>query len=161
MKNKRNLNTKWLLLQNNQNADTTLLHSHDELTFLDFYTAIMLICIQMWYRVYQIWLIFNICMTWFKGFNKINILLKFLYDIGLSVWSCYKNTNFSVEIQSSWLFFKFPNHQLLQTHFDIQSRLHLACLASDLTHETKGGGRRADLVWMGVCRSSLQTATHF
>ena len=31
MKNKRNLNTKWLLLQNNQNADTTLLHSHDEL----------------------------------------------------------------------------------------------------------------------------------
>ena len=31
MKNKRNLNTKWLLLQNDQNADTTLLHSHDEL----------------------------------------------------------------------------------------------------------------------------------
>ena len=30
MKNKRNLNTKWLLLQNDQNADTTLLHSHDE-----------------------------------------------------------------------------------------------------------------------------------
>ena len=29
MKNKRNLNTKWLLLQNDQNADTTLLHSHD------------------------------------------------------------------------------------------------------------------------------------
>ena len=31
MKNKRNLNIKWLLLQNDQNADTTLLHSHDEL----------------------------------------------------------------------------------------------------------------------------------
>ena len=30
IKNKRNLNTKWLLLQNDQNADTTLLHSHDE-----------------------------------------------------------------------------------------------------------------------------------
>ena len=30
VKNKRNLNTKWLLLQNDQNADTTLLHSHDE-----------------------------------------------------------------------------------------------------------------------------------
>ena len=32
MKNKRNLNIKWLLLQNDQNADTTLLHSHDELS---------------------------------------------------------------------------------------------------------------------------------
>ena len=31
IKNKRNLNTKWLLLQNDQNTDTTLLHSHDEL----------------------------------------------------------------------------------------------------------------------------------
>ena len=31
MKNKRNLNTKCLLLQNDQNADTTLLHSHDEM----------------------------------------------------------------------------------------------------------------------------------
>ena len=31
MKNKRNLNTKWLLLQNDQNADTTLLHSHDDI----------------------------------------------------------------------------------------------------------------------------------
>ena len=31
IKNKRNLNTKWLLLQNDQNADTTLLHSHDDL----------------------------------------------------------------------------------------------------------------------------------
>ena len=31
MKNKRNLNTKWLLLQNDQNAETTLLHSHDEI----------------------------------------------------------------------------------------------------------------------------------
>ena len=30
MKNKRNLNTEWLLLQNDQNADTTLLHSHDD-----------------------------------------------------------------------------------------------------------------------------------
>ena len=30
-KNKRNLNIKWFLLQNDQNADTTLLHSHDEL----------------------------------------------------------------------------------------------------------------------------------
>ena len=30
MKNKRNLNTEWLLLQHDQNADTTLLHSHDE-----------------------------------------------------------------------------------------------------------------------------------
>ena len=29
--NKRNLNTKWLLLQNIQNADTTLLHSHDDI----------------------------------------------------------------------------------------------------------------------------------
>ena len=35
MKNKRNLNTKWLLLQNDQNADTTLLHSHDELLLLN------------------------------------------------------------------------------------------------------------------------------
>ena len=36
IKNKRNLNTKWLLLQNDQNADTTLLHSHDELfSFLE------------------------------------------------------------------------------------------------------------------------------
>ena len=33
MKNKRNLNTKWLLLQNDQNADTTLLHSHDEIGY--------------------------------------------------------------------------------------------------------------------------------
>ena len=33
IKNKRNLNTKWLLLQNDQNADTTLLHSHDEIFF--------------------------------------------------------------------------------------------------------------------------------
>ena len=33
MKNKRNFNTKWLLLQNDQNADTTLLHSHDELAY--------------------------------------------------------------------------------------------------------------------------------
>ena len=33
IKNKRNLNTKLLLLQNDQNADTTLLHSHDELCF--------------------------------------------------------------------------------------------------------------------------------
>ena len=33
IKNKRNLNTKWLLLQNDQNADTTLLHSHDELMY--------------------------------------------------------------------------------------------------------------------------------
>ena len=33
IKNKRNLNTKWLLLQNDQNADTTLLHSHDELFY--------------------------------------------------------------------------------------------------------------------------------
>ena len=31
IENKRNLNTKWLLLQNDQNADTTLLHSHDEI----------------------------------------------------------------------------------------------------------------------------------
>ena len=30
IKKKRNLNTKLLLLQNDQNADTTLLHSHDE-----------------------------------------------------------------------------------------------------------------------------------
>ena len=29
IKNIRNLNTKWFLLQNDQNADTTLLHSHD------------------------------------------------------------------------------------------------------------------------------------
>ena len=34
MKNKRNLNTKWLLLQNDQNADTTLLHSHDDMSWL-------------------------------------------------------------------------------------------------------------------------------
>ena len=33
IKNKRNLNTKWLLLQNDQNADTTLLHSHDDIFF--------------------------------------------------------------------------------------------------------------------------------
>ena len=33
IKNKRNLNTKWLLLQNDQNADTTLLHSHDVMFF--------------------------------------------------------------------------------------------------------------------------------
>ena len=33
MKNKRNLNRKWLLLQNDQNADTTLLHSHDDYNF--------------------------------------------------------------------------------------------------------------------------------
>ena len=31
IKTKRNLNTKRYLLQNNQNADTTLLHSHVEL----------------------------------------------------------------------------------------------------------------------------------
>ena len=34
MKNNRNLNTKWLLQQNDQNADTTLLHSHDEMYLL-------------------------------------------------------------------------------------------------------------------------------
>ena len=33
IKNKRNLNTKWLLLQNDQNADTTLLHSHDDFDY--------------------------------------------------------------------------------------------------------------------------------
>ena len=33
MKNKRNLNINWLLLQNDQNADTTLLHSHDDFIF--------------------------------------------------------------------------------------------------------------------------------
>ena len=33
IKNKRNLNTKWHLLQNEQNADTTLLHSHDDLSY--------------------------------------------------------------------------------------------------------------------------------
>ena len=33
IKNKRNLNRKWLLLQNDQNADTTLLHSHDDIFF--------------------------------------------------------------------------------------------------------------------------------
>ena len=32
MKNKRNLNTKRHLLQNDQNTDTTLLHSHDEIS---------------------------------------------------------------------------------------------------------------------------------
>ena len=31
MKNKRNLNTKWHLMQGDQNADTTLLQSHDEI----------------------------------------------------------------------------------------------------------------------------------
>ena len=31
IKNKRNLNTKWFLLRNDQNADTTLLHSHDDM----------------------------------------------------------------------------------------------------------------------------------
>ena len=36
IKNKRNLNTKWLVLQNDQNADTTLLHSHDEISLLNF-----------------------------------------------------------------------------------------------------------------------------
>ena len=36
MKNKRNLNTKWLLLQNDQNADTTLLHSHDDMFCLTY-----------------------------------------------------------------------------------------------------------------------------
>ena len=35
IKNKRNLNTKWLFLQNDKNADTTLLHSHDDI-FIDF-----------------------------------------------------------------------------------------------------------------------------
>ena len=29
---KRNMTTKWQLLQNDKNADTTLLHSHDDLT---------------------------------------------------------------------------------------------------------------------------------
>ena len=33
IENKRNLNTKWLLLQNDQNADTTLLHSHDAMYY--------------------------------------------------------------------------------------------------------------------------------
>ena len=41
MKNKRNLNTKWLLLQNDQNADTTLLHSHDDLSCL--YLSVLLL----------------------------------------------------------------------------------------------------------------------
>ena len=34
IKNKRNLNSKWLLLQNDQNADTTLLHSHEYFVLL-------------------------------------------------------------------------------------------------------------------------------
>ena len=37
MKNKRNLNTKWLLLQNDQNADMTLLHSHDDFCFPNYH----------------------------------------------------------------------------------------------------------------------------
>ena len=40
MKNKRNLNTKWLLLQNDQNADTTLLHSHDGMYVSEIITQI-------------------------------------------------------------------------------------------------------------------------
>ena len=40
MKNKRNLNRKWLLLQNDQNADTTLLHSHDEMRLTIAYSKI-------------------------------------------------------------------------------------------------------------------------
>ena len=34
--NKRNSNTKWLLLQNYQNADMTSLHSHDEMSITIF-----------------------------------------------------------------------------------------------------------------------------
>ena len=41
MKNKRNLNTKWLLLQNDQNADTTLLHSHDEMSCGNLHMLVM------------------------------------------------------------------------------------------------------------------------
>ena len=33
IQNKRNLNTKRRRLQNDQNADTTLLHSHDDMWF--------------------------------------------------------------------------------------------------------------------------------
>ena len=47
IKNKRNLNTKWLLLQNDQNADTTLLHSHDDLTLQIEINNDMLIMIVM------------------------------------------------------------------------------------------------------------------
>ena len=39
MKNKRNLKTKWLLLQNDQNADTTLLHSHDDMSLSYVYSV--------------------------------------------------------------------------------------------------------------------------
>ena len=40
IKNKRNLNTKWLLLQNDQNADTTLLHSHDDIVSIIIQTIV-------------------------------------------------------------------------------------------------------------------------
>ena len=40
MKNKRNLNIKWLLLQSDQNADTTLLHSHDDMPLVTFFSIL-------------------------------------------------------------------------------------------------------------------------
>ena len=49
MKNKRNLNTKWLLLKNDQNADTTLLHSHDDMSFV-----IMLTTDDIFFQVYDV-----------------------------------------------------------------------------------------------------------
>ena len=65
MKNKRNLNRKWLLLQNDQNADTTLLHSHDELVYqfpivlkkLQF----LWIC-EIWGDFMKIWYFVNNCL---------------------------------------------------------------------------------------------------
>ena len=42
IENKRNLNTKGLLLQNDQNADTTLLHSHDDLVLKETHSCLRL-----------------------------------------------------------------------------------------------------------------------
>ena len=56
IKNKRNLNTKWLLLQNDQNADTTLLHSHADM--YSFFNLVLLL--MLLYNKNQSFLYFNL-----------------------------------------------------------------------------------------------------
>ena len=71
MKNKRNLNTEWLLLQNDQNADTTLLHSPDELQCLTW------LKVQVFYEWALLW--------------KNYVQFPYLVDSVNIVWSWWKS----------------------------------------------------------------------
>ena len=75
-KEKRNLNTKWHLLQNNQNANTTLLHSHDKLLALSIYKVIM---------KYDLWVVYDVGEVYFLSlymnyFITCHIIFLFFND---------------------------------------------------------------------------------